>query len=68
MPRANITVELINDSEKAQCYHGAAREFASEAENREPKFTAKEKISLEIYAKRQKPAAEREKIFRDGAW
>ncbi len=50
---------LINDFEKASDYHEAAREFASEANNREPKFTDKEKINLEIYAERQEDVVER---------
>jgi hypothetical protein len=34
-------------------YHEAARELASEAKNRDPKFTDKEKINIEIYAEHQ---------------
>ena len=44
---------LVNDFEKASDYHDAARELASETMEREPQFTDKEKISLEIYAERQ---------------
>ncbi|MCU1265698.1 MAG: hypothetical protein JWM21_2016 [Acidobacteria bacterium] len=52
---------LVNDFDKASNYHASAREFASEAKNREPQFTDKEKISLEIYAEQQNDAAIREK-------
>jgi hypothetical protein len=44
---------LVNDFEKALDYHEAARELASEAKNRDPKFTDKEKINIEIYAEHQ---------------
>src|SRR5262249_14235791 len=44
---------LVNDLDKASNYHAAAREFASEAKNRDPQFTDKEKINLEIYAEHQ---------------
>jgi hypothetical protein len=54
---------LTSDFGKAQDYHEAAREMASEAKEREPKFTDKERISLEIYAERQNDAAEREKYL-----
>ena len=54
---------LINDFGKASDYHAAARELASEAQNREPKFTDKEKINVEIYAERQNDAAERERYL-----
>ena len=43
---------LVNDVNKASDFHAAAREFASEAKGREPQFTDKEKINLEIYAER----------------
>ncbi len=51
---------LVNDFEKASDYHEAARELASEAKEREPHFTDKEKINLEIYAERQNDAVDRE--------
>lgn len=44
---------LVSDLEKASDYHEAARAFASETQEREPKFADKEKINLEIYAERQ---------------
>jgi hypothetical protein len=44
---------LVSDFEKAQDYHEAVRELASELRDREPRFTDKEKINLEIYAERQ---------------
>jgi len=37
--------------------------LASEAKDREPKFTDKEKINLEIYAERQNDEAERERLL-----
>lgn len=54
---------LSSDFAKAQDYHEAARELASEAKERDPKFTDKEKINLEIYAERQNDAAERERYL-----
>ena len=54
---------LVNDFDKASNYHAAAREFASEAKNREPQFTDKEKINLEIYAERQNEATERDRYL-----
>jgi hypothetical protein len=50
----------VNDFEKASDYHKEARELASEATGRDPQFTDKEKINLEIYAESQNDAAERE--------
>src|SRR6185295_6972462 len=44
---------LVSDLERAEHYHQAARELASEAKDRNPQFTDKEKINLEIYAERQ---------------
>jgi hypothetical protein len=44
---------LVAEFEKAGEYHDAARELASKAKERAPKFTDKEKISLEIYAERR---------------
>jgi len=44
---------LAKDFEKASSYHGAARELAAEAQGRDPQFTDKERINLEIYAERQ---------------
>jgi hypothetical protein len=54
---------LINDSEKASDYHDAAREMSSTAKNRDPKFTDKEKINLEIYAERQNNEDDRQKFL-----
>ncbi|MDX6444385.1 MAG: MobL relaxase [Blastocatellia bacterium] len=54
---------LVNDFEKAQDYHNSARELASEANERNPKFTDKEKMNLEIYAEGQNDAAAREKCL-----
>ncbi|HLA10540.1 MAG TPA: hypothetical protein VJ023_08080 [Pyrinomonadaceae bacterium] len=54
---------LVNDVNKASDFHAAAREFASEAKGREPQFTDKEKINLEIYAERQNDATERERYL-----
>jgi hypothetical protein len=50
--RAHET-RLVSDLERAEQYHQAARELASEAKDRNPQFTDKEKINLEIYAERQ---------------
>ncbi len=54
---------LSADFAKAQDYHETARELASQAKERDPKFTEKEKINLEIYAERQNDAAERERYL-----
>ena len=54
---------LVNDFDKASNYHAAARELASEAKDREPQFTDKEKINLEIYAERQADETERVKLM-----
>ncbi len=54
---------LVNDFDKASNYHAAARAFASDAQNREPQFTDKEKINLEINAERQNDAAQRERYL-----
>lgn len=54
---------LSSDFAKAQDYHDAARELASETQEHEPKFTDKERINLEIYAARQNDAAERDKYL-----
>jgi hypothetical protein len=54
---------LVNNFDKASDYHEAARDLASEARDREPQFTDKEKINLEIYAERQNDAAERERYL-----
>jgi MobL relaxases len=54
---------LISDFQKARDYHDAARELASEAQERNPAFNDKEKMNLEIYAERQNDAAERERYL-----
>jgi hypothetical protein len=54
---------LASDFEKAQDYHDAARELASEAQERDPKFTDKEKINLEIYAERQHDPTRRDQYL-----
>ena len=54
---------LVTEFEKAIEYHDAARELASVVMNRNPKFTDKEKINLEIYAERQIDAQERERFL-----
>ena len=54
---------LAGDFKRAQEYHEAARELASEAKERDPKFTDKEKINLEIYAERQNDTSERERYL-----
>ena len=54
---------LESDLERAEQYHQAARELASEAKDRNPQFTDKEKINLEIYAERQNDESEREKYL-----
>ena len=60
---------LVAEVEKASEYHDAARELASAVTNRNPKFTDKEKINLEIYAERQTDPHARERLLdlaRDG--
>jgi MobL relaxases len=54
---------LVAEFEKASAYHDAARELASEVTNRNPKFTDKEKMNLEIYAERQIDPQERERFL-----
>jgi len=54
---------LVAEFEKASDYHDAARELASAVTNRNPKFTDKEKINLEIYAERQIDPQERERFL-----
>jgi hypothetical protein len=54
---------LVAEFEKASGYRDAAREFASAVSNRDPKFTDKEKINLEIYAERQIDPQERERFL-----
>lgn len=54
---------LVTEFEKAGEYHDAARELASAVKNRNPKFTDKEKMNLEIYAERQSDPAERDRLL-----
>jgi hypothetical protein len=54
---------LVKGFEKASSYHEAARELAAEAQGRDPQFTDKERINLEIYAERQNDAAARDKYL-----
>ena len=54
---------MVGDFEKAQEYHEAARELASEAKDRNPQFNDKEQINLEIYGERQNDEAERERYL-----
>jgi hypothetical protein len=61
--RAHET-RLVSDLERAEQYHQAARALASEAKDRNPQFTDKEKINLEIYAERQYDDSEREAYLR----
>ena len=63
---------LVTEFEKASEYHDATRELASAVTDRDPKFTDKEKINLEIYAERQIDPQERERFLdlareRDGS-
>jgi len=54
---------MATEFEKASEYHDAARELASGVSNRDPKFTDKEKINLEVYAERQIDSQERERFL-----
>jgi hypothetical protein len=54
---------LVKDFDKAMNYFEAARELASEAQSRNPQFTDKERINLEIYAERTGDEGEREKLL-----
>lgn len=54
---------LVAEFEKASEYHDAVRELASGVTNRDPKFTDKEKMNLEIYAERQTDPQQREKFL-----
>jgi len=54
---------LVAEFEKASKYHDAARELASGVTSRNPKFTDKEKINLEIYAERQNDPQERDRFL-----
>lgn len=51
---------LVKDFDKAMNYYEAARDMASEAQGRDPRFTDKEKINLEIYAERQEDETARQ--------
>jgi len=54
---------LVSDFQKAQDYHEASRDLASQVTDRDPKFTDKERINLEIYAERQNDQAERKQYL-----
>jgi hypothetical protein len=54
---------LVTDFDKATKYHEAAREMAIQTEGREPQFTDKEKINLEIYAERNHDESIRQQLF-----
>jgi hypothetical protein len=54
---------LVSDLDRAEQYHQAARELAAEAKHRNPQFTDKERINLEIYAERQGDESERERYL-----
>lgn len=54
---------LLTEFDKANEYHDAARELASAVTNRDPNFTDKDKINLEIYAERQMDPQERERFL-----
>ena len=63
---------LVTELEKASEYQDAARELAAVVATRNPKFTDKEKINLEIYAERQSDSQQRERFLdlardRDGS-
>jgi len=63
VPHKNITVVSSAILKETQQYHEAARELASEAKDRNPQFSDKEKINLEIYAERQNDEAERSRYL-----
>jgi len=44
-------------------YHEAAKDLAAETKDRDPKFSDKEKINLEIYAESHSDGGEREKYL-----
>jgi hypothetical protein len=54
---------LVVEFEKASEYQDATRELASAVMDRNPKFTDKEKINLEIYGERQTDPQERERFW-----
>ena len=54
---------LVNDFDKASDYHAAAREMASVVKDRDPQFTDRERINLEIYGEKQSNEAQREKYL-----
>jgi MobL relaxases len=54
---------LVTEFEKASEYHDATRELASAVTSRNPNFTDKEKINLEIYAERQTDPQERQGLL-----
>jgi hypothetical protein len=54
---------LVKAYGQASEYHDAAHELAAEAKGRDPKFTDKEKINLEIYAERQTDPTRRDQFL-----
>jgi len=60
LPARGHETHLVNDLERVEQYHHAARELAAEAKDRNPQFTDKERINLEIYAERLNEESERE--------
>lgn len=54
---------LVSDLDLAEQYHQQARDLASETKNRDPQFTDKEKINLEIYAERQTDDQDRQRYL-----
>jgi hypothetical protein len=54
---------LVKDYVQASDYHDAAHELAADAKGRDPKFTDKEKINLEIYAERQTDPTRRDQFL-----
>lgn len=54
---------LEAEFEKTTEYHDAACELASGVKNRNPKFTDREKMNLEIYAERQLDPQQRERFL-----
>ncbi len=54
---------LVGDFQKARDYYDSARDLASQAQGRDPSFTDKEKINLEIYAERQNDEVEKKRYL-----
>jgi hypothetical protein len=54
---------LVSDFEKAKDYYATARDLASDSNSREPNFTDKERINLEIYAEQQNDEMTRDQFL-----